>query len=191
MVEMIVEAFNRLGRRLVVVGDGSKGAALRKAARRNIEFTGQLRPEEVARVVGHARAMVYCAREDFGIAPVEAQAAGTPVIGFGEGGVLETVSGLDAEVPTGILFHEQSPEGVIAGVERFERAHHLIRPSDCRRNAQRFSIGRFHREFRELLLEVTRDPRGKVSAGHAGAEDRVRGHVARELARGEGTMRGT
>jgi glycosyltransferase involved in cell wall biosynthesis len=154
MIEVVVEAFNRLGRRLVVIGDGSKRLALKRAAGRNVEFTGQLAPREVAKVVGKARAMVYCAREDFGIAPVEAQAAGTPVIGFGEGGLLETVRDLGCEAPTGIFFGAQLPEAIITAVRRFDDAQHLISAMNCRRNAQRFSTERFHREFREFLIEA-------------------------------------
>jgi glycosyltransferase involved in cell wall biosynthesis len=89
--------------------------------------------------------------EDFGIAPLEAQAVGTPVIALAAGALPETVPGLDSERPCGVHFAEQTVEAVRDAVERFERLDPPIRAADCRRNAERFAVGRFREEFRALV----------------------------------------
>ena len=78
---------------------------------------------------------------------VEAQAAGTPVIAFGQGGALETIRGLDSANPTGVLFREQTAQSVVEAIHTFERECQRIKPAECRDNAMRFGIDRFHREF--------------------------------------------
>jgi glycosyltransferase involved in cell wall biosynthesis len=95
-----------------------------------------------------AKAFVYAAEEDFGIVPVEAQAAGVPVIAFGKGGVVESV--LDGE--TGILFEEQNVASIIGAVQRFLKHEDKFDPAVIRRNAERFSPQRFRQEFRDLVL---------------------------------------
>ncbi|MGZ8392654.1 MAG: glycosyltransferase, partial [Gemmatimonadales bacterium] len=89
--------------------------------------------------------------EDFGIAPLEAQACGTPVIAYGKGGVLETLRGLDSVNPTGVYFTEQKVPSLIGAVEEFERESGRISPVACRENALRFAPGRFHRELADLV----------------------------------------
>jgi hypothetical protein len=103
-----------------------------------------------------ARAFLFAAREDFGIVLVEAQAAGTPVIAFGRGGASETVCGLGAPRPTGVLFEEQTAAAVVRAIHTFEREQHRIKPAACRHNASRFSVWRFHREFFEFVQEQWR-----------------------------------
>jgi glycosyltransferase involved in cell wall biosynthesis len=94
-----------------------------------------------------ARAFVFAAEEDFGIAPVEAQACGTPLIAFGRGGALETVRGLDHPRPTGIFFAEQSPAAIAAAVTEFERNESKFDPRSCRESAQRFSPSVFRDRY--------------------------------------------
>jgi glycosyltransferase involved in cell wall biosynthesis len=94
-----------------------------------------------------ARAFVFAAEEDFGIAPLEAQACGTPVIAYGRGGVLETISGLESSQPTGVFYDQQSVESLIHGVENFERNASRISPDACRQNTLRFSPERFREEL--------------------------------------------
>jgi glycosyltransferase involved in cell wall biosynthesis len=90
---------------------------------------------------------VFAAEEDFGIAPLEAQACGTPVIAFGKGGACETIRGLQDPQPTGVFFSEQTAPSIIDAVERFDRESHISAEA-CRSNALRFSIARFRGEFR-------------------------------------------
>lgn len=106
---------------------------------------------ELAAAMGAARAFVFAAEEDFGIAPVEAQACGTPVIAYARGGVTETVQGLDAAQPTGVFFDAQTEDAIIAAVERFERDGGAITPAACRANAERFAPERFRQEFSALV----------------------------------------
>ena len=94
-----------------------------------------------------ARAFVFAADEDFGIAPLEAQARGTPVIAYGRGGALETIRGLTAAAPTGVLFPEQTAEAIAAGVRAYEANADRITAAACRENAARFFAPRFRREF--------------------------------------------
>jgi glycosyltransferase involved in cell wall biosynthesis len=90
---------------------------------------------------------VFAAEEDFGIAPVEAQACGTPVIAFGRGGALETVRGLDHPRPTGIFFAEQTPAAIAAAVTEFEHNESKLDPKACRENSQRFSPAVFRERY--------------------------------------------
>ena len=94
---------------------------------------------------------IHAAVEDFGIAPVEAQAAGTPVIGLGVGGLRETIRGLDAVRPTGLFFAEQTAAAVRDAVERFERVRGQVDPADCRANPTRFAPEKFRDGFRVFV----------------------------------------
>lgn len=104
----------------------------------NIKFMGWIEHDEVVKISAGARAFLYAAFEDFGIAPVEAQALGLPVIAYGRGGTSETI--LPA---TGLLFSEQTPEALIDAINEFERREGELSPADCRKNAERFSEEKF------------------------------------------------
>ena len=113
----------------------------------------------------HARAFVFAAQEDFGIAPVEAQACGTPVIAYGKGGVTESVRGLDAEHPTGVFFAEPTVESLIEAIGLFERNRERMSPAACRENATRFAPDRFRAEFAGFVrreLAALGDPQGSA-----------------------------
>lgn len=150
---LIIEAFNTMpGRELVVIGDGPEAERCRALAGPNVRFMGY-QPTAVLRDhMQRAKALVFAAEEDFGIAPVEAQACGTPVIAFGKGGSLETLKGLGTELPTAVFFEKQTVASLVAAVEQFENLSvGTISPWACRRNAERFSEVRFRREFTELI----------------------------------------
>jgi glycosyltransferase involved in cell wall biosynthesis len=101
----------------------------------------------------NARACLHAAEEDFGIAIVEAQACGTPMIAFGRGGAADIVRPPPDPAPTGLLFHEQSPEAIIAAVEAFLAIEHTITPEACRANAERFSEAAFRDAMRALVAQ--------------------------------------
>ena len=165
-VDLIVDAFRLLpDRQLVVIGDGPERARIEAAAGPNVRLLGRAPDEIRDRWLGTARAFVFAAEEDFGIAPLEAQARGTPVIAYGRGGVLETIRGLDAAAPTGVLFTEQTPEAIAAGVRVYEANAQRITASACRENAARFSAHRFRREFAALVTARQREfaDRGRAS----------------------------
>ncbi len=146
--DLVIEAFSAMpGRRLVVVGDGQQMRSLRKLAGPNVTFAGFLPRSDYLDVIARARAMVFAGCEDFGIALVEAQGCGTPLIAFGRGGATDIVRPLGLhQAPTGVLFHKQSTSAVIRAVEQFEENADTIAPSACRENASRFGTQRFARQ---------------------------------------------
>lgn len=153
-IDLLVDAFlARPERELVVAGDGPELSALKKRARQapNVRFLGRRPDAEIRDLLANARAFLFAANEDFGIAPIEAQACGTPVIAFGRGGALETVRGLGAERPTGCFFEEQTPAAILQAIDRFENLAVPIDPHDCRANANRFRADLFRSRFREIV----------------------------------------
>ena len=118
-----IEAFRALGRRLLVVGEGPGRARLAARAPANVEFIGRVPDAVLAELYARCRALVFTAEEDFGIVPVEAQAAGRPVIAYGRGGACESVlprNGAAVNGATGIWFEPQTPAALAAAVRRFE-----------------------------------------------------------------------
>lgn len=154
-IDVLVEAFRALpDRRLVVVGDGPERARLEALHVPNVEFAGQQGDSDTARRVAGARAFLFVAEEDFGIAPVEAQAAGIPVIAYGHGGVRETIRGQGERVPTGAFFDEQTPHAVAAAVRAFEADARRYSADACRENALRFAPARFRDEIARIVDEA-------------------------------------
>lgn len=147
-VPLIVEAFAAMPeRRLIVIGDGPDMEAVRKLAGPNVTLMGK-QPDAI--VVDHlrrAKAFLFAAEEDFGIAPLEAQACGTPVIAYGKGAATETIRGRDGDGQTGVFFAEQTAAAIVAAVEHLERRLPFIAPETCRANAERFSTERFRAEI--------------------------------------------
>lgn len=141
-----IEAFARLGRRLVIAGDGPLRRRLERDAPANVEFRGRVSDAELARLYARCRALIHPQEEDFGIVAVEAQAAGRPVIAYGSGGATDTVVPLDEEhgaAPTGIFASEQTPDCLAAAVEAFEKHEAEFDAARIRAHACRFSPERF------------------------------------------------
>jgi glycosyltransferase involved in cell wall biosynthesis len=146
-IDILVDAFTAMPeRRLVVIGDGPEMSRIKARAGRNVEIIGHQPFAVMKDLLAGARGFMFAAEEDFGIAPVEAQACGTPVIAYGRGGIRDTV------VPgeTGIFFDQQTPEAVIGAVDEFERVDRF-EPRRVRLNAERFSTVRFRREFERVV----------------------------------------
>jgi glycosyltransferase involved in cell wall biosynthesis len=152
-VHLMVEAFNRMGRPLVIIGDGPEHARLAEMAGKTVTLMGRQPDAVVAEMMGRARAFVHAAEEDFGIAPVEAQAAGCPVIAYGRGGVVETVQ----DGVTGVLFPDQTSQSLAAAVERFELGARQFEPGALRASAERFGLDRFRREFASVIEKLWAD----------------------------------
>lgn len=114
-VERAIEAFNKLGFPLVIVGDGPERARLQSQAEKNIRFVGFQSDEELARLYISARAIIFPSEEDFGMVAAEALSFGTPVIAYEYGGIREILY----PGKTGELFHAQTPEIIAEGVRRF------------------------------------------------------------------------
>ncbi len=155
--DLAVEACNRLGRKLVVVGTGQDAAKLKALAGPTVSFLGW-QPDEVVRDhFRRCRAVLFPAEEDFGIVPVEAQACGAAVIALGRGGVTETVRPLGAAAePTGLYFGEQTVEAVADAIEQFERSAGEFDPRAARRNALPFCRERYEAELFGYVGRVIR-----------------------------------
>ena len=144
-VDLAVAACARLGRALEVAGDGRALDAVRASAGDGTKFLGKVSDAERDRLLGGARALLFPGEEDFGIVPVEAQAAGVPVIAYGVGGAEESV--LDGH--TGVLFAEQTVAGLAAAIERFEGLD--LNGQGLRENARRFGRERFRGEMADVI----------------------------------------
>ncbi len=158
--DLALSAFRALGAPLVVVGDGPMRRKLQRSAPPNVQFLGQVNDVELAELYARCRALVYPQEEDFGIAAVEAQAAGAPVIAFGRGGATDTVVPIDQlgnPAPTGVWFHDASPEGLAEAVRHFEKVEDRFDARAIRAHAERFSSRRFRREI-SAVIEATSDP---------------------------------
>lgn len=146
-IDLVVEAFSKLDLPLKIIGDGPERERLQKRAAPNIEFLGYQPDKMVAQLLANARGFICAAEEDFGIAMVEAQAAGCPVIAYKAGGALETV----IDGVTGLFFEEQSPESLMETVKRFEAMAQDFHSPDMVDNVQRFSQERFRESFQNWL----------------------------------------
>jgi len=148
--DIAVKAFNRNGRKLWVVGSGEDYPALRKMAGANITFLGGVSQDQLKDLYAGARALIFPGTEDFGIVPLEAQAAGTPVIAFRAGGALETV----IEGETGLFFSQQTEKSLCEAIEEFESMERGFERSALKKNARRFSADRFRKNFAAFVAEV-------------------------------------
>lgn len=157
-VDLAVEAFNRLGLELRIVGTGQDRARLEGMAGKNIRFLGWVSSEDLAREYTSCRALIFPGEEDFGITPLEAQASGRPVIAFGRGGVTETVTphpGFSPEgvrdaagkVPTGVFFHSQDADALVAAVRFFEENSKDFDDRSISDSVKPFDRGRFRDKF--------------------------------------------
>jgi glycosyltransferase involved in cell wall biosynthesis len=152
-VSLIVRAFNQLQRPLVVIGTGSEMKHLQAIASPNIQILGWQPDDVVKKYMARAKAFVYAACEDFGIALVEAQACGTPVIAYGAGGALETVRDLRShqETGTGIFFPAQVETALIEAVEKFEMYRGSLHPEYARKHAAQFSRQVFAQRYQDFI----------------------------------------
>ena len=146
-LDLVIEAFSRLNLPLKIIGDGPQRKKLQKLAKPNIEFLGYQSDEVVAQLLGNARGFICAAEEDFGIAMVEAQAAGCPVIAYKAGGALETV----VEGKTGLFFEEQSIVSLVDSIRRFNESADCFQADNLTDNVQKFSKERFRRAFQDFV----------------------------------------
>ncbi|HEY8582892.1 MAG TPA: glycosyltransferase [Capillimicrobium sp.] len=152
-IQHAVEAFNRLRLPLVVVGDGPDARRLRRLAGPTVSFAGRVTDERAAELLSAAKALIVTATEEFGIAAVEAQAAGRPVIALAEGGVRETVQ----EGITGAFYEHADPDALAEVVARFDPL--AIDPADCVANADRFDVAHFRHGIQRTVAEACADER--------------------------------
>jgi glycosyltransferase involved in cell wall biosynthesis len=144
-LDLVVDAFNILGLPVKVAGTGEELNVQRPRAKNNIEFLGRVEDAELPSLFAGARALIFPAEEDFGIVPVEAMAAGVPVIAYGVGGATETV----IEGLSGTLFYEQTPEALIAAVRAFDDMS--FSSEAIRLHAQTFDAAVFSRRLKAYV----------------------------------------
>ncbi|MGL5312043.1 MAG: glycosyltransferase [Peptostreptococcaceae bacterium] len=144
-IDLAILACKKLGKKLVVIGDGEQRDYLKSLADENITFTGRISDEEVKDYLQRCKAMIFSAEEDFGIVPLEAQACGRPVIAYGKGGALETV----VDGVTGVFFKEQEVDSVVEGIEKFETLN--LNTNDIYNHAMKFSRERFKKEMEGVI----------------------------------------
>lgn len=156
-VDLAIAACNRLQRRLHVVGAGPEYKSLKRISGPTIEFLGKLDERSLREQYAHCRALLFPGEEDFGLVPVEVQSHGRPVIAYGSGGALETITawspGDDIAKCTGLFFWSQTEESLRQAICRFEEVESQFRPQFIRSSVERFSLRRFKAEFTDFVLD--------------------------------------
>jgi glycosyltransferase involved in cell wall biosynthesis len=161
--EILIQACNRLGRPLRIVGDGPEMKRLRSIAGPTIHFVGKLSAAELWHTYAHCRALLFAADEDFGMVSLEAQACGRPVVAYGKGGSLETVRGyqertgrhpMNDEEATGVFFYEQTADAVARAILRLEAMESEFSPQAIQAHARQFDTSVFIDKFRQFVSEA-------------------------------------
>lgn len=154
-IKLIVQAFNQLKRPLVIIGTGAELNQIQQLAQPHIQVLGWQSDEIVQQYMADAKAFVYAACEDFGMALVEAQACGTPVIAYGQGGALETVRDL-RQYPasgTGVLFPRQTVADLIESVQIFEQLQKKFSAEIAQTHAMQFNAKQFEQNYSKFVYE--------------------------------------
>lgn len=147
-IDLAIEACNRLGKPLVVIGEGSDRRRLEQLAGPTIHFAGRVGDAELPDLLAKARALIFPNEEDFGIAPIDAMAAGTPVIAYGKGGVTETV----VAGKTGVFFDQPTTDSLAECLQRFDE--HDFKTSDLVARSKRFTMSHFRHELEQFVEEA-------------------------------------
>jgi glycosyltransferase involved in cell wall biosynthesis len=163
-IHLIVEAFAKMpDRKLVVIGEGPQFKRIKALATPNVTLLGYQPFPVLLSHLQRAKAFIFAAEEDFGIAPLEAQACGTPVLAFARGGASETV----VDGVTGLHFDEQSASAICGVVEKFETMPRRFDPLRIRAHAERFSTQQFRRQFRQFVEARWMEHQEKLRVGMA------------------------
>lgn len=145
-IDLAIEAFNLLEKKLFIIGEGSDRARLQKIAKDTVSFLGWQEDNKVHQYLADAKALIFPGEEDFGLTPIEAMAAGRPVIAYDRGGVTESV----IEGKTGFLFPEPSAKSLADTITKFEKSGHT-NTADCVHQAEQFSQENFKNRLRQFV----------------------------------------
>lgn len=148
-IDLAVEAFNKMGLPLVVIGEGPEKKRLKKMSNSNIKFLGWQPDEVIDKYYKNCIAFIFPGEDDFGIAPVEAMGYGKPVLAYRKGGATETI----IEGKTGEFFDDLSPEVLADGIRRLKLNYNNYHPVVVRRQAEKFSPENFEREIKKFVIE--------------------------------------
>jgi glycosyltransferase involved in cell wall biosynthesis len=162
--DVLMDACSKLGRKLVIAGDGPEMKSLLKKSAQNVEFLGEVDEPQLRNVYAQCRALLFAADEDFGMVPLEAQSYGRPVIAFGKGGSLETVRGsytpiaakkYDGDFPfTGLFFREQTADSLANAIISFESCEEVFLPQHIQSHARTFDTSIFLGRLRHYISSV-------------------------------------
>lgn len=147
-IDLAVQAFNQLGKNLVIVGDGSQYRHLKQMAKPNVKLVGKVSQSRLASFFEHASGLVFPSEEDFGIVCLEAQSLGKGVIAYNKGGASETV----IHGKTGVLFESQTVESLITAIQDFEKQN--FKKSDISKNAKAYSERVFRNNFKNYVEDA-------------------------------------
>ena len=155
-IDLLVEAFNRTDRRLIVVGDGSERQRLEQKANGNIEFKGALPFSEVIQTIRGSKALLFPGEEDLGMVPLEVMSQGIPVIAYRKGGALETViENLEApQFSSGLFFDAPETNSLLAALERFESLVEQFDPCWIQNHARLFGEDHFLTRMSDLISDL-------------------------------------
>ena len=195
-IDLLIDACNRLGCRLIIVGTGREEKRLKAMAGPTIEFLGYVPDAQLPSLYANCRALLFAADEDFGIVSVEAQSFGRPVIAYGAGGSLETVRVGDPQgrSDTGVFFSEQTVESVVKAILRFDVVQHNFIPREIQEVARRFDTAVFMKQMHKFANDAI-EMAGSWTKGGASTNGRVHitpwstrgkranGHIARPATR--------
>jgi glycosyltransferase involved in cell wall biosynthesis len=154
--ELIIQACTTLSRKLLVVGTGDEINSLKRIAGPTVEFLGYVEEDRLGDLYSRCRAFLFAAQEDFGIAPVEAQSYGRPVIAYGRGGSLETVVDRRESIPesTGMFFYAQNSSALVEAIRDFEEVELAFSPTHIRKHSLSFDT----RVFMERMMGLSEQP---------------------------------
>jgi glycosyltransferase involved in cell wall biosynthesis len=148
-IDLLVDCFNKNGKKLVIIGSGSEKEGLQKIAKSNIEFKGFLEDKELENYIQNSKALLFPGEEDFGMIPLEVMSYGIPVIAYKKGGALETVVENKKEVSesSGIFFNQQNIESLQKALDNFNKIEENFNPSWIRKHAEKFEESKFLQSF--------------------------------------------
>jgi glycosyltransferase involved in cell wall biosynthesis len=159
--DLAVDAFNELGRPLLIVGEGPEFSHLKKRARKNITLTGRVSNEVLRKHLSQCRALIFPGEEDFGMIAVEAHASGRPVIALSRGGAVETV----ISAVNGLLFEEETAASLASAVQQFEAAESRFEPLAIKQTAAPFDVERFEQQLTRFVCEKVQEHRDRFKVG--------------------------